>query len=110
MKQETTKADTQCSILEWPYASQRTKFRSDTLDVVDDRRTKIAWYVGQRLKAARQDAGWSTRDVAVKLSVFCEDIEDFESGRVPLPVDLLPEICRLFERPLSFWFDGALPR
>lgn len=99
-----------CSVVQWPYMAKRsTRTSSNALDETEERRMRVAWFVGQRLRGARQDAGLSVRDLAVSLNLFSEEIEDFETGRVALPSDLLPDMCRLFGKPLSFWFDSTTP-
>lgn len=73
---------------------------------LEDKLDRAAHVMGKRIAWARMECGWTQRDLAVRLNLFQEDIADYEDGRVPYPINLVPGLCRIFDKPLSWWFPG----
>ena len=69
-------------------------------------------HVGQRLKALREERGFSAEELAVLLDVKASDIQAMESGR-RIEAEMLFRICQHLEvRPAHFYVglnDDDLP-
>lgn len=66
----------------------------------------IDTYVGQRLRYARVLKGLSQEAVANALQVTFQQIQKYEKGRNRMSVGRLWDAAKLFEVPMTFFFQG----
>lgn len=65
--------------------------------------------LGDRIKAAREEAKLSQLQVGVSLGVSDKTISGYESGRISPPIDKLQKLADLFKKPITF-FLGTDPK
>lgn len=61
--------------------------------------------VGQKLKAARINAGYTQEQVAEKMSMSQQSYSRYERGIVELSYDKLVYLCKLFRISSDYLFD-----
>lgn len=61
--------------------------------------------VGQRLKQARTNAGFTQREVAEKLGMAQQHYARYEMGIVELNYEKIIFLCKLFQTSADFLFD-----
>lgn len=65
--------------------------------------------LGDRIKAAREEAKFSQLQVGVSLGVSDKTISGYESGRICPPIDKLQQLADLLKKPTTF-FLGSDPK
>lgn len=74
-----------------------------------DKRKKLLKDLGERIKAAREEAAKSQLQVGVAIGVSDKTISGYESGRIAPSIDNLVALAELFKRPIGY-FLGSDPR
>ncbi len=69
-------------------------------------RTKTDIALGKRLRQARNDAGLTQKEFAELMGCTQHLISLYESGSRRMHADLLPELARELEKPLSYFWDN----
>jgi len=65
--------------------------------------------LGDRIRAAREEAKLSQLQVGVALGVSDKTISGYESARISPPIDKLHKFADLFKKPISY-FLGSDPK
>jgi transcriptional regulator with XRE-family HTH domain len=65
--------------------------------------------LGDRIRAAREEAKLSQLQVGVALGVSDKTISGYESGRISPPIDKLSKFSDLFKKPITY-FLGSDPK
>lgn len=60
--------------------------------------------IGQRLRQARETAGYTIEDVAQKLGITKDKLSLFESGRQNPPLSLLRKLAKLYGVFVSYFY------
>jgi transcriptional regulator with XRE-family HTH domain len=65
--------------------------------------------IGQRLRQARETAGYTPEDVAQKLGITKDELSLFESGRQNPPISLLRKLAKLYGVFVSYFYGIDKP-
>ncbi len=69
-------------------------------------RTKIDIALGEKVRQARNEAGITQEVLADRIGCTQHLISLYESGSRRMHADLLPELARELEKPLSYFWDN----
>ena len=69
-------------------------------------RSKINIVLGKRLRQARDEAGLTQKESAERMGCTQHLISLYEAGIRRMHADLLPELARELEKPLSYFWDN----
>ncbi|MBI5029471.1 MAG: helix-turn-helix transcriptional regulator [Chloroflexi bacterium] len=69
-------------------------------------RTKVDVVLGERLRQARTEAGLTQKELAERMGWTQHLISLYESGSRRMHADLLPELARELEKPLSYFWEN----
>lgn len=76
--------------------------------------TKWDAWIGERIRKAREDKGWTQFQLAKEVYKSQTNISDYERGRLEISVVDLMYIALALEKPLTFFtppkFNGATPK
>ena len=64
-------------------------------------------YIGQRLRALREDHGWSLADVAQFTNIPLSSIAAYERDDTIIPADRLAQLARLYRVSADYVLSGA---
>lgn len=62
--------------------------------------------LGSLIRVARNQAGMSQKSLAEKLGVTFQQLQKYERGRNRVSAVCLLKIARIFEMPVTFFYDG----
>jgi transcriptional regulator with XRE-family HTH domain len=65
--------------------------------------------LGKRIAQARSEKRWKQKELAAAVHVEPTTVSRWETGRHAPDIDVLEEIARVTDKPLSFFLDGAAP-
>jgi Predicted transcriptional regulators len=65
--------------------------------------------IGQRLKQARETAGYTQEEVSQKLGITKDELSLFESGRQNPPLSLLRKLAKLYGVFVSYFYGIDKP-
>ncbi len=63
-------------------------------------------YIGDRIRAAREQQGWSISDLAKRLDTSHTTISQWEKGKRPINFDDVERLARLLEKPVQWFLPG----
>jgi len=72
--------------------------------------TEQVMQIAMRVKALREDCGYSVTEVASKCGISDEEYANYESGRVDLPISLLLKLADLYDVDTTLLLTGQSPR
>ncbi len=72
---------------------------------LDDKAALEAYYrrIGEKIKEARDEAGYAQSQVADKLGLTSTAIANYEAGKRQIPIHILTEFAAIFGKPLHFF-------
>jgi transcriptional regulator with XRE-family HTH domain len=65
--------------------------------------------IGQRLRQARETAGYTPEEVSQKLGITTDELFLFESGRQNPPLSLLRKLAKLYGVFISYFYGIEKP-
>jgi transcriptional regulator with XRE-family HTH domain len=76
----------------------------------DTGKTPVSANLGQRIRAARRDAGMSQGQLAQALNTTQSAISLYEAGQRSVGIDMLLNVARILNRPLHYFLgeDGDM--
>lgn len=77
---------------------------------VESGKAPISATLGQRIRAARKDAGMSQGQLASNLNTTQSAISLYEAGQRSVGIDMLLNVARILNRPLQYFLgqDGEM--
>lgn len=63
--------------------------------------------VGERIRARRQELGWTQQELARRAGISNSFLSDLENGRRSVSAENLLEIARVLQRSLDFLMQGS---
>jgi transcriptional regulator with XRE-family HTH domain len=77
---------------------------------VESGKAPISATLGQRIRAARKDAGMSQGQLASSLNTTQSAISLYEAGQRSVGIDMLLNVARILNRPLQYFLgqDGEM--
>lgn len=73
------------------------------------KKTKIEIQVGQRIRQARKEAGYSQKDLAKALKLSDKAVSSYEVGRAQPNLETLQAISKATFKSVSYFLDEADP-
>lgn len=66
-------------------------------------------YIGRRIRALREDIGWSQEQLGEKFEkpIKKQTISSWENGRTTPDADLLVELCEIFNVDISLFYEKS---
>ena len=64
--------------------------------------------LAKRLKKARQEKGYTQRDVGLLTGLSDKSISAYEKGKVVPPLEVLVKIAEVLEKPVSFFLEESI--
>jgi transcriptional regulator with XRE-family HTH domain len=65
--------------------------------------------LADRIKQARQDRGWSQKDLGQALQLSDKAVSSYEVGRAEPTISTLKDISRVTLKPLAYFLDESDP-
>ncbi len=60
--------------------------------------------IARRIKSRQDDLGIKSQDIAKKLYIHRDTWGNWSSGRLSVPADMMPEIARLLDTSVDFFY------
>jgi transcriptional regulator with XRE-family HTH domain len=69
----------------------------------------ISKHIGERIRRAREQHGWTQGDLAQRLGKNATTVSNYENGNRTIRVTELPELARVLEVPIAYFFESEGP-